>query len=88
MIKNKSSDFYEEGNIFSRKGAKKCNKLYILFEKLEIFSSGPAFGSTTPGPATALYAPVYHFTGLLLWWVPKYGMTSVRQSRVRFLRGS
>jgi len=42
---------------FSRKQAKKCKSVYILFEKLDIFSPGPTFGSTTPGPASALYAP-------------------------------
>src|SRR6218665_2752364 len=39
---------------FSRKWPKNVKS---LSEKFEIFCPGPAFGSATPGPASAVYAP-------------------------------
>jgi len=40
--------------IFSKNG----QNLFKKFEQFYIFCPGPAFWSATPGPASALYAPV------------------------------
>ena len=44
--------------MFYENGPKSKNKKKNS-EKLELFSQGPAFGSAIPGPASALYTPLF-----------------------------
>src|SRR6218665_2036381 len=53
IFEGKSKKIYQ-------KQAKICKNVYILVKTLDIFSSGPAVGSATPGPASALYAPGFN----------------------------
>ena|SRR6218665_547376 len=52
MTKKMVRIFEGKSKKMSRKRVKICKNVYILFKTLDIFSSGPAVGSSTPGPAS------------------------------------
>src|SRR6218665_977200 len=60
MTKKVVRIFEGKSKKISQKQAKICKNVYILVKTLDIFSSGSAVGSTTPGPALALYAPGFN----------------------------